>query len=153
MAISGLDLFSCELLNQIPLAAQTEDESSPAHARLYSSPTAGSESCIEEDWKNYVEPELRQLFQSAMEVVREDLAKFRPPSKNEAHTLLIPVAHLQSWINALNQARVALGALHSVTEEDMERLPIEGDARALALFQIHFYGLLQEYFLREVGEL
>jgi hypothetical protein len=132
------------------LAPQTEDESSPAHARLYSSPTADGEASIEEDWKNYVEPELRQLFQSAMDVVREDLADFPPSSNKEAYTLSIPVAHLANWINALSQARVALGALHAVTERDMERLPIEGDARALAIFQIHFYGLLQEYFLREV---
>jgi Domain of unknown function (DUF2017) len=152
VVLTGLDLFSCELLNQIPVSAQAE-ESGPVQTRFFMSPTAGTNADIDEDWKTYVEPELRQIFQSALEVVRDDLADFPPSTPEESYTLPLPVSHLPSWINALNQARIALAAVYSVTEEDMERLSLAGDARALALYQIHFYGRMQEYFLLEVGAL
>ena len=59
--------------------------------------------------------------------------------------------HLEAWIHALNQARLALAARHDFSERELEReIPAEGDDRAFALFQIHFYGLLQEFFLRQL---
>jgi hypothetical protein len=61
------------------------------------------------------------------------------------------VKHLEAWIHALNQARLALAARHEFAERELEReVPTEGGERALALFQIHFYGLLQEFFLRQL---
>jgi hypothetical protein len=63
------------------------------------------------------------------------------------------VKHLEAWIHALNQARLALSARFGFTERDMEdAIPIEGDQRALALFQVHFYGFLQECFLRQLED-
>ena len=65
--------------------------------------------------------------------------------------LAIPIKHLESWIHGLNQARLALAARHSFTEEDMDRiLPLAGDPHSLALLQVRFYGILQELFLQEL---
>lgn len=151
VAIEDLDLFLCELLQQIPVSADTSDSES-ASARLYSSPTHGAEPEFDEEWKEYVEPEMHEHFESALDVVRADMAGFPSPDAEAHQTLLVPVDHLESWIHALNQARLALGARYDVTEEDMDDLPSGGDERALAIFQIHFYGYLQERFLAELEE-
>jgi hypothetical protein len=106
VVLTRLDLFCCELLHQIPVSAQC-DEGDAAGQRLYSSPTHGADPAADEDWKEYVAPELRDLFRSAMDVVREDLTDFPPDKPRPYYVLKIPVDHLRGWINALNQARLA----------------------------------------------
>ena len=139
VAISGLNLFLCELLHQIGV-----------RERLYSSPSGGAEPEFDSEWAEYVEPGLRQLFQSSLQVVEEDLSDFPPAEPGTLHTLRIPVKHLDAWLNALNQARLALAERNRITDREMESAPAGGDNRALALFQIHFYGFLQECFVREL---
>jgi hypothetical protein len=151
VGIEDLDPFLCELLQQIPSKADPSGDES-AEARLYSSPTAGTEPNFDLEWREYVEPELRQSFESARDVVRDDVAALPLQEARLPNTLLIPVSHLDSWIHALNQARLALGARYEITEEDMDEIPSGGDERALAIFQVHFYGYLQERFLHELEE-
>jgi hypothetical protein len=148
LVITGLNVLACELLQQIPVSAEEDDAT---RARLYSSPTRGGDPELDRDWSSYVEPDLRRLFQSAMDVVREDLADFPPSAPQPFYTLMLPIKNLGSWINALNQARLALAARYELTEEDMEKTPKQNDTRALAITQIHFYGELQSYFLAELG--
>jgi hypothetical protein len=63
--ISELDPFLAELLRQIPASANPEGLEA-AEQRLFSSPTTnGKETEICAEWKLYVEPELRRLFQTA----------------------------------------------------------------------------------------
>ena len=152
LTLSELDLLAVELLHQIGISA--EPEGSPAAAeRLFPSPSAGRDSSLDRDWKNYVEPGLRELFQSSLEIIETDLADFPGQSSEDTYSLDLPVKHLEAWIHGLNQARLALAARYSFTEEEMEgRIPLEGDTRAFALFQVHFYGFLQECFLRELGD-
>lgn len=148
--ISGIDLLCCELFQQIVVSAQVDDHPA-ARERLYSSPTGGREPSFDEDWKNYVEPDLRDLFHTAQEVVAGDLEKFPPDRPADTYTLHLPVKNLEAWIHALNQARIALSARYEFTERDMETpLPLDGDHRALALFQVHLYGFMQECFLRQI---
>ncbi len=149
IAVTRVNRFCCDLLRQIGTSADPGDNVA-ARARLYTSPSGGKDAELDEDWKDYVEPELREQFRSALEVVQTDLEGFPPDETADHHTLRLPMDHLESWINALNQARLALAARHDVTERDMESEPSEGDARALADFQIHFSGYLQECFLREL---
>ena len=99
-----------------------------------------------------MEPELHQNFQSALDVVRGDLADLPEGDPEPTARFTFRWSHLESWIHALNQARLALGARHEVTDEDMEDIPTGGDARALAIFQIAFLGYLQERFLHELEE-
>ena len=151
IVIEDLDLFLAELLDQISTCADPGDSES-ARKRLYSSPTHGKDPEVDEEWTHYVEPELREQFQSALEVVQEDLANSSSDESASRQTLIVPVKHLESWIHALNQARLALGARYNVTEEDMEKIPMGMGERELAIFQIHFYGYLQECFLHELED-
>src|SRR5262249_15258457 len=110
-----------------------------------------SELCAE--WKMYVQPELRRLFQTATQTVGADLEQLnRNENRLASCTLRIPTKHADAWLNALNQARLVIVATNNVTElelNDHPRSPI-GSRRDLSLFQVNFYGFLQEFILREL---
>ncbi|HEV7405593.1 MAG TPA: DUF2017 family protein [Chthoniobacteraceae bacterium] len=150
IALTQLDPFVCDLLRQIVPSASPGDHPA-AHARLYSSPSAGAEPELDADWREFVEPDLREHFEASRSLVERDLATLQPAGPGEEDSSLhIPVAHLDSWINAMNQARLTLAEKHGITEQDMRRELTLGDARSFALFQIEFYGELQFCFIREV---
>jgi hypothetical protein len=59
----------------------------------------------------------------------------------------------EAWLNALNQARLAIAAKYNFTDGELcdhYRSPI-GSRRDLGLFQVNFYGFLQEFILQEMG--
>lgn len=153
LEISELDPFLAELLRQIP-ASTNPDGAPTAEKRLFSSPVdpGCGELCAE--WKLYVEPELRRLFRSASETVAADLEQLNGKEKPFANrTLRIPTEHADAWLNALNRARLVIAAKYDFTESELcdhYRSPI-GSRRDLSLFQINFYGFLQEFILRELG--
>ena len=101
----------------------------------------------------YVEPELRRLFQTAAQTVAGDLEQLNGNEKNLANrTLRIPCKHADAWLSALNQARLVIAAKNSFTETELSdhlHSPI-GSRRDLSLFQVNFYGFLQEFILREM---
>ncbi|TMP92967.1 MAG: DUF2017 family protein [Verrucomicrobia bacterium] len=150
--ISELDPFLAELLRQIPASANPEGLEA-AEQRLFSSPTNGKEPEICAEWKLYVEPELRRLFQTATETVAADLEQLNGNEKNLGNrTLCIPSKHADAWLNALNQARLVIAAKYNFTDGELGehfRSPI-GSRRDLSLFQVNFYGFLQEFILREL---
>jgi hypothetical protein len=68
-------------------------------------------------------------------------------------TLRIPAKHADAWLSALNQARLVIAAKYDFTEGELcdhYRSPI-GSRRDLSLFQVNFYGFLQEFILREIS--
>jgi hypothetical protein len=148
-----LDPFLAELLRQVPDSAQPK-ESTAAEERLFSPPAKETEKELCAEWKLYVQPELRRLFQAATETVGEDLAQLRCTKKPFANcSLAIPLAHADAWLNALNQARLAIATTNKFSEKelcDQYRSPL-GSRRDLSLFQVNFYGFLQELILREVS--
>jgi len=150
--ISELDPFLAELLRQIPASANPEGVEA-AEQRLFSSPTNGKETEICAEWKLYVEPELRRLFQTAAETVAADLEQLNGNEKKLGNrTLCIPSKHADAWLNALNQARLVIAAKYNFTDGELGehfRSPI-GSRRDLSLFQVNFYGFLQEFILREL---
>jgi hypothetical protein len=149
--ISELDPFLVELLRQIPASADPGGVPA-AEQRLFSSPTSGAKSEIRAEWKIYVEPELRRLFQTATETVAQDLQQLNGNEKLFANrTLRIPAKHVDAWLSALNQARLVIAAKNNFTETELNdhcRSPI-GSRRDLSLFQVNLYGFLQEFILRE----
>jgi hypothetical protein len=149
--LARLDSLLTELLRGIPKSADPGDNSA-ARARLFSAPSHDqAEADFVDDWQQYIEPELRRLFQTTLEVIEEDLQKLQFDKSSAQSSMTIPLSHLESWIHGLNQARLALAARHAFSEEEMERaLSIDTDPRALALLQVRFYGVLQELFLREL---
>jgi Domain of unknown function (DUF2017) len=154
LEISELDPFLAELLRQIP--ASTSVENSPAaQGRIFSAPTDPTRKEMCAEWKIYVEPELQRLFHSATETVAADLEQLNGNEKPFANrTLFIPATHADAWLNTLNQARLSIAARNDFTERDLSdnyRSPI-GSRRDLSLFQVNFYGFLQEFILRELLE-
>src|SRR3954447_10876451 len=97
--ISDLDPFLAELLRQIPESTNT-DGVEAAQERLFSSPAPASEREICAEWKLYVEPELRRLFQTATETVAGDLKQLNGSQKPfEYCTLRIPTCNSDAWLN------------------------------------------------------
>jgi hypothetical protein len=152
LEISEIDPFLAELLRQVPVS--TNPDSVPAaEERLFSAPAGPNEKELCAEWKIYVEPELRRLFRSATETVESDLRQLGDNEKPFANrSLRIPHGHSDAWLNALNQARLAIAAKYDFTEAELcdhYRSPI-GSRRDLSLFQVNFYGFLQEFILREM---
>ena len=147
-----LDPFLAELLRQIPESARA-DGTEAAERRLFSLPAQPNEKEICAEWKLYVEPELRRLFRSATEIVAADLAALNGNTKSFANcTLRVPTKNAEAWLSALNQARLVIASKFAFTEEELSdhyRSPI-GSRRDLSLFQVNFYGFLQEFILREL---
>ena len=150
--IAELDPFLAELLRQIPACANPEGAPA-AEERIFSLPSNGSETELCSEWKTYVEPELRRLFQTATQTVAADLEQLNGNEKNLANrTLRIPAKHADAWLSALNQARLVIAAKNRFTENELNdhlHSPI-GSRRDLSLFQVNFYGFLQEFILREM---
>lgn len=131
-----------DLLRLIP--RWVEQESEAAESRLFPSPSSDpDEDSLRDDWKAYVQPELHTLFQDARQTVESDLRGLR--EEDDAYTLEFPLKHAEAWLNALNQARLALAARHGLEEHDLERdEPREVfNERDLALLQIEIYGGIQ----------
>src|SRR5436305_14797770 len=151
--ISELDPFLAELLRQIPASADPKGTTA-AEQRLFSPPAHETETDLCKEWKLYVEPELRRLFQTATETVATDLQQLSGSEKTLANRVLrIPWKHADAWLSALNQARLVIAAKYNFSDAELGdhfRSPIES-RRDLSLFQVNFYGFLQECILREVG--
>ena len=152
LEIAELDPFLAELLRQVPDSTDAEGDEA-ARARLFSLPAEESESEMCAEWKIYVEPELQRLFQTANETVAADLKQLNGKGKPFANcTLRIPKKHAEAWLSALNQARLVIAAKYGFTEAELSdhyRSPI-GSRRDLGLFQVNFYGFLQEFILQEL---
>lgn len=155
LELSELDPFLAELLRQVPASARAEDDP-VAEARIYSAPCSAPRDELCSEWKAYVKPELRRLFQTAIETVALDLAQLNGNEKTFANrSLKIPAVHAEAWLSALNQARLVITAKNDFTENELGdhcRSPI-GSRRDLSLFQVNFYGFLQEFILREINPL
>jgi hypothetical protein len=150
--MAELDPFLAELLRQIPGCANP-DGAPAAEERIFSLPANRRETELCAEWKVYVEPELRRLFQTATQTVAGDLEQLNGNERNPANrTLRIPAKHADAWLSALNQARLVIAAKNNFTETELNdhlHSPI-GSRRDLSLFQVNFYGFLQEFILREM---
>lgn len=153
LEISELDPFLAELLRQIPSSTSPEGIAS-AEERIFAKPAADVEAEICAEWKIYVQPELRRLFRTATETVIADLEQLNGDEKPFANRALrIPADHADAWLNTLNQARLVIAAKNNFTDGELcdhYRSPI-GSRRDLSLFQVNFYGFLQEFILRELS--
>ena len=165
-----IEPFFVELLRRLPVSADPASDPA-ARERLFSEPMTAGEDAEEfnADWREYVEPELRDLFRSAREIVQEDLGKLPPAAGGSAeaaadaldpsafaptrHKVEIPPRHLEAWLSVLNQARLVIAARRGFAEREMdEKLPFPPlSERDLDLFRVHFYDFLQQVILREMG--
>ena len=151
LRLARLDLFFVELLRQIPVSAEPGD-SDAARDRLY--PVATSDAKANEDWRAYVHPEMKEFFDTTSQLVRDDLENFEQlDDSSENWAFEIPADHFDQWLNVLNQARLSLAARFDFEEGEMNQngpRAIE-TVRDLSLFQVHFYGFLQECLLQDLA--
>jgi hypothetical protein len=138
-AFRGIDPFAAELLRRLPGCAMADDDA--AKARIFPPLTRGQDEEADADWSDTVAPELRELFQSHLDVVAADLKKME--AGEDGDQLVVPVKHAPAWLHTLNQARLALGERHALTEEHLNfgELP-EKQEDAFAMLQVEFYGCI-----------
>ena len=141
LAVGNLPPLFVELLLELPFLLAA-DPPEAVRRRLF--PDPGADEAINAEWRRAQHPELFALLADAQAIVRDDLASLAPSKEMPWWTLEVPAAHVSAWISALNAGRLALGALHEVTQRDMEaELPDELDDRGMALLKIHAYAELQ----------
>ena len=144
--VSGIGFVEGEILWRLAAAADPGG-SAAAQQRLASSPTGGAEPALDKDWQEHVLPELQALFASAVEIVRSDLVRSWVRPGTDA-SVRVPVSHIEAWLIALNQARLALAARHHLTENEMTRRPPEDfQPGTLARLFVDFFGGLQQLLL------
>lgn len=136
--------FLFDLLEAVPQRAASQDPR--VENRFY--PPPAEDELLQEDWKSLVQPGLQECFLSAREIVISDLR--RVSETKDGSMVQIPSNHMDAWLNTLNQARLAIAEENRFGEKDLagEIVPNASDPRSLALFQISFYGFLQECLVR-----
>ncbi len=146
VGFQGVPAVFAELLRQIPLWGG--DCGEDVEARFYPAPSRESgEESLCDDWKAHVEPELHELFQSSRQRVEADLRGLK--EEDGEFQLEFPVGHMDAWLSALNQARLALAERFRFGERELSASgPKEiASERDLALLQIDFYGQVQGWLL------
>ena len=133
-----MEALIVELLRGLAACADPDDEAS--RRRIFSSPTGGADAKADREWREEIEPEMRELFQSHVDVVAADVAAIR--QEGDRFALTIPAKNARAWIHTLNQARLALGARHGVTDDDTAGRRRPRGPKAFAIMQIDFYGML-----------
>jgi len=137
------------LLAELPKVAARHKK---AQARLYPDPVGVSgDAELRRDWREHVRPELEQLFASSRDIVAQDVAALG--HNGPATKLVIPAAHLEAWLNALNQARLIIVEEYKFGEPELghRELPDLATRRGLALLKVHFYAHLQELLVEAAG--
>jgi hypothetical protein len=144
VSFEGIDFLLFKMLSEIRPAAELDDPR--VEARFFQAPSYDpDDEVLREDWKAFVQPDLHSAFASSREVVDADLRRAsQHPSGHR--TLLIPRNHIEHWLSALNQARLALVEFHGFSEKEMSSQPDNlEDHRDYALLQVSIYGLMQEW--------
>jgi hypothetical protein len=165
--LEDLEPFYLELLRRIPQAAEPGDNA-PARERLFTEPMKVDSAGFNQDWREFVEPELRGMFRTAQEIVAGDLRDLPPPDPPidpararldsaafipTQHRLEIPRDHAEAWLGVLNQARLVIAAKRNFGDHDMDEdlsFPPASE-RDLDLFLVHFYDFVQQLLMRELG--
>jgi len=147
--LSGLDDFLMGLVVEIPKAASP---SGNASKRIFPSPTAGADSEADAEWETFVKPDLDAQFAFNRDRVALDLKGVRHAGK-AGFEMEIPAANLPAWIHALNQARLCLSSAHNLGEKELEGSARLHGPSGIAIFQIQFYGILQEWMLAVTKDL
>lgn len=150
LVFSGLPPHFLRLIRELPICPEIEN----ASARLFPPPSEKGGQKLLEDWNLYVRPDLQSHFMTVRQIVQNDLEKIR--SDQTGSSFSIPYAHMDAWVNALNQARLAIACAHGLTEEELDNHPSPPDSRdpvSSAVNRIHFYGHLQQILIEQMENL
>lgn len=152
--LSGIDWVSAACLLEVPKIVP-QAKSGRARDRLFPTPTAGDEK-VNEDWQQFVVPELERLFASAGEILAKDIEPLevaKDPLKERE--LTIPLSHCDAWMSAINQSRLILGAQHDITEKNMDETEFSdpNSPKQQAVLRIHVLGYILQQFVEFVSGL
>ncbi len=151
LRVCELDEFLFQLLRMAPQVADNTDDPNVSQ-RLFQQPSSDEQQ--NDDWRQFVHPELDRMFQQTSQTTLQDieaaLANHSPSAENRS--VEIPLAHADDWLNCLNRARLALAAQHNLDQSDIDNdIKLKfASARQLAIFQVHYYGFLQECILQQL---
>jgi len=102
------------------------------------------------DWEEFVVPELRAQFDGQLELIGRAIESALGDDPEEGGSILIGPADAEAWYGALNQARLALEAMHHLGGSAAGE-PDRSDAeRRSAFFRSQFYFAIQELLLQFV---
>ncbi|MEC7223785.1 MAG: DUF2017 family protein [Verrucomicrobiota bacterium] len=146
------------MLSRLPESADPSD-CEQALDRLFPSPLApdadldGDKSfSLENDWEEYIKPELRVEFRDALKIVADDLGKSKMTKEGDLnhYQFIIPTAHANHWCSALNQARIVIHHKYDLPDEDgvMDMSP--NPEKWMATLQSEIYGMLMEFLIKKV---
>jgi hypothetical protein len=143
--IAAIHPYLAICLFELPEILNRRDQPS-AHDRMFP-PLKRDDEKTNKEWHEMVGPDLRHLFVSAGETVTRDLTGLREDPLRAKHLqVMFPAEHLSSWMSAINEARLILGAVHQVTEDDMnDPSPDTNDPKTLAIVKIHVLGELMAH--------
>lgn len=152
--ISGIHPLLAVCLQELPLILELRDKG-PVHARLFP-PLTAADVAANREWQEIMEPDLRHLFVSAGETVVRDLTGLAPqPRAPTRLCVTISAVHVSAWMSALNQARLILGTLFGIADEqDMLIAEFDPhDPKHVAIVKIELLGeLLGKFVELETGE-
>lgn len=144
----GLTPASVETLKGVPMLLESND----ARVRERLLPETCGTADDEAQWRRHAVPELERLFLSRAQVVRRDLAGLRKLPHTDLQVLLVPNAHCNAWLAALNAARLALYVMNDLTAEHLEGDGFTtGSAKQQeAVLRIHLLAEVQAVLLGEL---
>ena len=100
---------------------------------------------VEEDWREYVTPDLQETFDGQLVVLAEAVS-----SAEVGEPIFIEREQAEAWYGALNQARLSLEDRYGFGDEELDDM--EPEMRT-ARIRSHFYqilqGLLLEFLISE----
>ncbi|MGD0016726.1 MAG: DUF2017 family protein [Verrucomicrobiia bacterium] len=145
ICISGIPLLLVFCLRELPHILEKRD-TPDARARLFPAPTR-DDAKANQDWEQLMAPELRHLFVTAGETVARDLSRSRgieeESAKSHSCRITFAAAHLNAWMSAINEARLILGEIFDVTEQDMNQEDLDLDnPKQFAVLKIGALGWL-----------
>ena len=159
------------LLQRLPALAAGEGIDPESRRRLTPDPLdlpadarAGHEEFLE-DWKEYVQPDLNEAFDSARKRVLADLEDVTETSERlendddaTVYTLKVDRDRTELWYSTLNQARLLMNESYDITQlekeilEDQNGEAAEDPAKRILVVQNGFYSFIQSYFLEHLME-
>lgn len=159
--LSDMGEVEWHMLTQLPQAADAS-RSEQGRRRLFPEITGATHPEIQEDWRQFVQPEIESRFSEEIQMVVQDMQRVEETrarrGREMRRRLRIPVSHAETWYSVLNQARLILNEDHELAGTEHHLLygsndPAEIDEqRWLLLVQYRVYASIQEFILSQLME-
>ena len=106
---------------------------------------------IQNDWLEFVMPDLEEEFASSLKRVSDVLAKAAKEQEDGTVSLWITRDLGFDWYSSFNQARISLGTRYQFEETKKEEIAMDTNpSKRSAYYRYHFYGMVQVQLLKHV---